>query len=379
MSVIEMHSSWLAINSIVGCPNGCKYCLLQATNDNNCFPRQLVSPKEAVNQLLEYKYYDKDIPLCLLPNTDVFVNPKNIEYLLDLLQELENQNAKNDLIIITKCNITDNVIKKVKKIKEKGQNVVFYISYSGLGKDIEPRISEEILQNNFKKLKENNIDVIHYFRPFLPQNSDSKRIEEILNFVNKYTDVSVTTGLALIETFIDKIECWDEVKENRELCLKANCVWPESAWNYFNEDYSHKQQVFQTNTCGLNTKLKRPSTQYYGTEECLNYNHCSKEQRERCKLAHQELKKELIKEKCLILLTKLGFNTESIEFNFDKFGSLELRNIDLKISDASYLSYKLGVKVYISTNKIVSNTYNSTLNGAKPLVLKVGGCNGKCN
>lgn len=379
MSVIEMHSSWLAINSIVGCPNGCKYCLLQATNDNNCFPRQLVSPKEAVNQLLEYKYYDKDIPLCLLPNTDVFVNPKNIEYLLDLLQELENQNVKNDLIIITKCNITDNVIKKVKKIKEKGQNVVFYISYSGLGKDIEPRISEKILQNNFKKLKENNIDVIHYFRPFLPQNSDPKRIEEILNFVNKHTDVSVTTGLALIETFIDKIECWGEVKENRELCLKANCVWPESAWNYFNEDYSHKQQVFQTNTCGLNTKLKRPSTQYYGTEECLNYNHCSKEQRERCKLAHQELKKELIKEKCLILLTKLGFNTESIEFNFDKFGSLELRNIDLKISDASYLSYKLGVKVYISTNKIVSNTYNSTLNGAKPLVLKVGGCNEKCN
>lgn len=379
MSVIEMHSSWLAINSIVGCPNGCKYCLLQATNDNNCFPRQLVSPKEAVNQLLEYKYYDKDIPLCLLPNTDVFVNSKNIEYLLDLLQKLENQNIKNDLIIITKCNITDNVIKKVNKIKEKGQNVVFYISYSGLGKDIEPRISEEILQNNFKKLKENNIDVIHYFRPFLPQNSDPKRIEEILNFVNKYTDVSVTTGLALIETFIDKIECWNEVKVNRELCLKANCVWPESAWNYFNEDYSHKQQVFQTNTCGLNTKLKRPSTQYYGTEECLNYNHCSKEQRERCKLAHQELKKELIKEKCLILLTKLGFNTESIEFNFDKFGSLELRNIDLKISDASYLSYKLGVKVYISTNKIVSNTYNSTLNGAKPLVLKVGGCNGKCN
>lgn len=379
MSVIEMHSSWLAINSIVGCPNGCKYCLLQATNDNNCFPRQLVSPKEAVNQLLEYKYYDKDIPLCLLPNTDVFVNSKNIEYLLDLLQELENQNIKNDLIIITKCNITDNVIKKVNKIKEKGQNVVFYISYSGLGKDIEPRISEEILQNNFKKLKENNIDVIHYFRPFLPQNSDPKRIEEILNFVNKYTDVSVTTGLALIETFIDKIECWNEVKVNRELCLKANCVWPESAWNYFNEDYSHKQQVFQTNTCGLNTKLKRPSTQYYGTEECLNYNHCSKEQRERCKLAHQELKKELIKEKCLILLTKLGFNTESIEFNFDKFGSLELRNIDLKISDASYLSYKLGVKVYISTNKIVSNTYNSTLNGAKSLVLKVGGCNGKCN
>lgn len=373
MNVIEMHSSWLAINSIVGCPNGCKYCLLQATKDNNCFPKEIVTPKEAVEQLLEYKYYDKDIPVCLLPNTDAFVNPKNIKYLLELLEELERKNITNDLVIITKCKITDDVIEKVKEIKSKGQNVIFYISYSGLGKDIEPRISEEILKDNFKKLRDNNIDVIHYFRPFLPQNSDPQKIEEILNCVSQYTDISVTTGLALIETFIDKIECWDKIKENRESCLKANCVWPDTAWDYFNNNYSHKQQIFQTNTCGLNAKLKRPSLQYYGTEECLNYNHCSEEQRKRCKLAHQKINQDIIKANCSMLLEKLGFNINGVEFSFDKFGSLELKNIDLKISDASYLSYKLGVKVYISTNNIVQDTYNSTLNGAKPLILKVGG------
>ena len=372
MSVIEMHSSWLAINSIVGCPNGCKYCLLQATNDNNCLPKELATPKESVKQLLEYKYYDKDIPLCLLPNTDVFVNPKNTKYLLELLDELDKNNIKNDLIIITKCRITDEVIDKVKYLKLKGQNVIFYISYSGLGKDIEPRISEQVLKDNFKKLKENNIDVIHYFRPFLPQNADPKKIKEILDFVNQYTDVSVTTGLALIETFIDKIDCWDEIKKNKEASLKANCVWPESAWNYFNNNYSHSQQVFQTNTCGLNAKLNRPSTQYYGTEECLKYNHCSKEQRERCRLAHQKLDEQLVILKCFSLLEKLGFDIQKVGYHFDEYGSLELKNIDLKISDASYLSYKLGVKVYITTNDIVKDTYNSTLNGAKPLVLKVG-------
>ena len=373
MSVIEMHSSWLAINSIVGCPNGCKYCLLQATNDNNCLPKELATPKESVKQLLEYKYYDKDIPLCLLPNTDVFVSKKNIKYLLELLNELDKNNVKNDLIIITKCKITDEVIDKVKYLKQKGQNVIFYISYSGLGKEIEPRINEEVLKDNFKKLKENNIDVIHYYRPFLPQNADPKQITEILDFVNQYTDISVTTGLALIETFINKISCWEEIKKNKEECLKANCVWPESAWNYFNNNYSHSQQVFQTNTCGLNAKLNRPSTQYYGTEECLNYNHCSDEQRERCRLEHQELNEKLIISKCSLLLEKLGFDTSKVEYNFDEYGSLELKNIDLKISDASYLSYKLGVKVYITTNNIVKDTYNSTLNGAKPLVLKVGG------
>ena len=373
MSVIEMHSSWLAINSIVGCPNGCKYCLLQATNDNNCLPKELVTPKEAVKQLLEYKYYDEDIPLCLLPNTDVFVSKKNIKYLLELLNELDKNNVKNDLIIITKCKITDEVIDKVKYLKQKGQNVIFYISYSGLGKEIEPRINEEVLKDNFKKLKENNIDVIHYYRPFLPQNADPKQITEILDFVNQYTDISVTTGLALIETFINKISCWEEIKKNKEECLKANCVWPESAWNYFNNNYSHSQQVFQTNTCGLNAKLNRPSTQYYGTEECLNYNHCSDEQRERCRLAHQELNEKLTISKCSLLLEKLGFDTSKVEYNFDEYGSLELKNIDLKISDASYLSFKLGVKVYITTNNIVKDTYNSTLNGARPLVLKVGG------
>ena len=372
MAVVEMHSSWLAINSILGCPNGCRYCLLQATGDNLCRPRELVNPKEAVEELLKYKYYDESIPVCLLPNTDVFVNPKNTNYLMELFDEIENHNLKNDLVIITKCDIPDHVIERVKEIKQNGINVIFYISYSGLGKEIEPRISEDILINNFKKLSENGIDVIHYFRPFLPQNSKPERIKEILDNVNKYTDISVTTGLALIETFIDKIECWDEVKKNKEASLKANCVWPETAWNYFNDNYSHEQQIFQTNTCGLNTKLKRPSTQYYGSFECKNYNHCSEEQRNRCKKAHQELNQMLVKNKCLSLLEKLGFATNKVEFNFDEYGSLELKNIDLKISDASYLSYVLGVKVYVSTNNIVADTYNSTLNGARPLVLKVG-------
>ena len=48
-----MHFSWLAVNSILGCPNGCKYCLLQATGDNNCFPKQLIIPREAVAEFSE--------------------------------------------------------------------------------------------------------------------------------------------------------------------------------------------------------------------------------------------------------------------------------------------------------------------------------------
>ena len=85
----------------------------------------------------------------------------------------------------------------MQKLKDKGINVIFYISYSDLGKEYEPSISKEKLINNFKILKENGIDVIHYYRPFLPDNSNPEKIKEVLDTVNKYTDVSVTTGLAL--------------------------------------------------------------------------------------------------------------------------------------------------------------------------------------
>ena len=369
MAVVEMHSIWLAINSIVGCPNGCEYCLLQATGDNKHIPRYIVTPKEAVEQLLNYKYYDESIPICLLPNTDVFVNLSNISYLLELFDEIERHNIKNELIIITKCAIPNIVIKRVLDLKKNGINVIFYISFSGLGKEYEPSISEEQLLDNFRKLTENGIDVIHYFRPFTPDNSKKEQITKILDEVSLYTDVSVITGLALIETFIDKIDFWEAIKKNREKCLKANSVWPESAWNYFDSSYSHKQQVFQTNTCGLNAKLRRSSPQYYGTYECLNYNHCSPEQREICRRNHQNINQKDVISQCSKLLEKLGFDISNVEFIFDKYGSLQLKNIDLQICDASYLSYILKVKVYVETNNISTNTYNSTLNGAKPLIL----------
>ena len=372
MAVVEMHSSWLALNSVVGCTNSCKYCLLQASGDNRCYPKEIASPKEAVDALLEFKYYAESIPVCLLPNTDVFLNLNNLNYLISLLNELEQRNIKNNLVIITKCAIPMLAIEKVKALKEKGINTIFYISYSGLGREYEPNISETILLDDFKKLTENGIDVIHYYRPFLPENSNPKDITKVLDDVSLYTDISVTTGLALIETFIDKIDFWEEIKMNREKCLKANSVWTEEAWNYFNENYNHSQQIFQTNICAFNTKLKKPSTQYYGTYECLNYNHCSKEQRERCRCAHLKLNQEIMKEKCLKLLEKLNFKVDEVEFVFDRYGSLELKNIDLKISDASYLSYLLGIKVYLTTNNIVPNTYNSTLNGASPFILKAG-------
>lgn len=69
------------------------------------------------------------IPVCLFPNTDIFLNEDNINYLLETLDELENQKIYNDLIIVTKCKIPDVVLKRLKSMINNGRNIVVYLSY----------------------------------------------------------------------------------------------------------------------------------------------------------------------------------------------------------------------------------------------------------
>lgn len=366
-NIIEMHDTWLAVNSIVGCTNGCKYCFLQATGDNLNKPKVLVTPEEAITKLFKSKYYNSTIPVCLLPNTDPFLNQNNIKYVTALIDHLATKEVKNPLILITKCFIPDEFIAKINFLMQKGMQFVIYLSYSGLGKKYEPNINYDDIKSNFKRLHENNIPIVHYFRPFIPENSDPKKIEEILNFVSQYTKVSVTTGLALRKDFIDKIDFWDVTKDRKEECLKAISLWPEQAYNYLFEDYHHSQNNFQTNTCALAETLKRPSPGYYGTTECQKYNHCSKEQRALCaSFKNQNLD---IKEKLHNLLVRLNIDTEHIEVIIEDNGIL-IKNADIKAGDASYLTFALGKKVNIDKKRDDDNVFNSSFTNSKYLIIK---------
>ena len=62
-SIIEMHDTWLVIDAIQGCTNGCKYCLLQSTEDNLSKPRIKATAAQAISYLFASKYYDSHIPI----------------------------------------------------------------------------------------------------------------------------------------------------------------------------------------------------------------------------------------------------------------------------------------------------------------------------
>lgn len=159
--IIDIHASWLAVNPLQGCINGCSYCFLSTYDLHNKNPMKLCSPSDAINMLLNYKYYDEESIVCFFTLTDIFLNEETIKYFKDILKEINNKRLKNTLVFITKLLIPDKVIEILNNME---QNVIIYLSYSGLDSSFEKEINHDNILCNFSRLFNKNIKVIHYWR-----------------------------------------------------------------------------------------------------------------------------------------------------------------------------------------------------------------------
>jgi len=247
--------TWLAeTKSVEGCPLDCQYCFFQLDGQTPIKPKINISPKETLNLISEAYTYHPEIPLHFGSQTDVFSTKENINYYTKLLLEYGDSNYTNPLIFVTKKEIPDDFIKKVKQIKQK---IIFYISYSGLsGSAIEPNINTNNLKDNFIKLYEEKIPRVHYWRPFLPDNSNQEKIHEVLDFVNKYATCSVLNGLRLNDGIRDNlIKFWPELSNKDYDFKKSSEFWPEGIRNYIQKYTSQKYPnypLFMGNTqCSL--------------------------------------------------------------------------------------------------------------------------------
>ena len=365
-TTIEMHATWLTVNSVVGCTNGCKYCFLQSTNKNRSKPLYLKSGKMAIDDLINSKYYLEDIPVCLLPNTDVFLNEENMEYLKELLYKIDQRNLKNPIILITKCYISEKFIRYLKQFKEKGHKIVIYLSLSGLPQKLEPNVNHNLIKKNFLNLHKNGIDVIHYYRPITPLNSKKEDITKMLDFVSKYSNSSVIGGLKIKEDYFELIKFWPKLFNMKKQCLLADAVWTKEAYDFFYNNYDHNQVIYQTNYCALMQTLNKPAVSYYGTNECQNCNICPQEQRERCRKEFIRLgvkTKEEVKKQ----ITKIGYKVSKEDIKIEG-NKIKIYGINLNVGDIAYLTFALK-SVIISEKSNNLNYWNSPLNGAKPLVV----------
>lgn len=365
-NTVEMHTTWLALNSVIGCTNGCQYCFLQSTNKNISKPIYLKSSEKAIEDLLNSKYYLDNIPVCLLPNTDVFLNQSNMQYLKSLLQEIEKRNLKNPIILVTKCYIPDDFIQVIKNFKNKGHDIIIYLSLSGLPQELEPNVNHKLIKENFINLYNNGIKVIHYYRPITPLNSKRDNIIKMLDFVSKYSSTSVIGGLKIKEDYFNLIKFWPELFEMKNQCLIADAIWPKEAYNFFYNEYTHQQKIYQTNYCALMYTLNKTAEAYYGTNECLNCNICSDEQRKKCKKKSLYSKTKR-KEDIIRQVEKIGYTIKAENILIEK-NVIKIYETNLSIGDIAYLTFALNATI-ISDKSNNNNYWNSPLNGAKPLVI----------
>lgn len=281
--LIEQHASWLALNNVVGCPNNCVYCFLL---QRGCLPEIRCSPQKAVENLLSSKLYRKDIPICIMPNTDAFATPLNKKQLFLVCQALKRQHVPNLITVITKRKVTQQDCAYIAGFRKRGLNICIYVSYSGLEAKFEKGIrhqnSLEAIET-MKNLKKHHIPCVHYWRPLLPQNTNIKTLQTVLNTVKKYCIGSCMTGLKLYP-YMNCQTYWPEAQKLFDNGINPECFVPKESFdNIIKLATEANYRVFVDNVCILSDMQKIPCKYgIYNSHRCRKYNLCSEKQRQRC-------------------------------------------------------------------------------------------------
>lgn len=366
--IVDVHATWLVLNPVQGCPKHCKYCFLEERGLNKIKPITLTSPERAVDILLSSKFYIPDMPLCLFSQTDAFSTPNNIEYLKQLIELLMEKKVKNPIVFITKCKIPDEFIEYIDKYEKRGNKFLFFLSYSGLDKDIEIGVNKADIEDNFIRLSKLGKKIIHYWRPFIPQNSHIEDIKKTYNFVKKYCVASVAIGLKTTNNIIDNID-WLELKNSRHQAMKADNVWNKEAYDYIwnklseNDDYP----IFQTTSCALGYALNQPDRKFfYNTEICLKCNKCPSIQRDRCQKKYEHFKTPT-KDDIILLINKLGKEATYSQVDIQD-RTIVIKDLKLNFNEISFLTEKLGIKVIVP-KKEDDYYWNTSINNAS--ILKI--------
>ncbi|MFF4371749.1 hypothetical protein [Streptomyces sp. NPDC001594] len=283
--VIDRHDAWIVVNGMQGCPKNCGYCYLKDRNQTLVKPVMVATPERTLQQLLDSPYYTPDAKLALYTCTDALATPRNRHHLTRLLDLMAQARLKNPVCLITKCAFTQDVLDCLVRVQIAGLKVIVFLSYSGLGPDVEKGIKHDELRNNFPALHAIGTPIIHYWRPLTPKNSTPEVIDRVLSLVTRYAECSVAIGLKVKPGAREQmLELWPELAAASEDLENAASVWPISMRKALTNlpfrygDYP----IYETNSCALAFVMGQPDRSNILDSAVCQRNHCPLFQRERC-------------------------------------------------------------------------------------------------
>lgn len=366
--IVDQHATWIAVNPIQGCPKACSYCFLTERGQTGVRPERLTSPTETADLLTASPYYAPRRPVALYTWTDVMALPSSRTHLAELLAVLADRQIPNPVVLITKCLIPDDALDAVTTVGRAGLRVIVYVSYSGLGRDVEWGIRHDELKANFPRLSRAGVPVVHYWRPALPTSATAHTMQAVLDWVAPYARCTVAAGLKVEHTALPRLAgLWPELGTTPGVTA-AEGVYPRPFWEFIHVTRQRHPTypLFHTNSCALAYVLGQPDRfGIFDGEVCRVRNHCPESQRHRCRAAALD-RPALTDTAVRAALDQRGH--ADVTFNIDHAHRVVVIEAALSTATAAALTQDLGARVRVTRHD--SDPYwSSGTAGALPLII----------
>ncbi len=364
--VVDQHASWIAVNPVQGCPKACAYCFLRNRGQTRVAPVQLCSAQEAVDLLLVSELYAADRAVAWFTWTDVMATAPSRRYLAEVLTELAARQMTSTTVFITKCEVPDETVEDLVTARRAGIPVVVYLSYSGLGADVEVGVRHQAALANFPRLAEAGIPIVHYWRPALPASATPETMAKVLHTVARYAACTVAAGLKVEPADRDRLSSlWPELAAQSG-AERAEGVYPQTFWEFIHgpAPLVLGHPLFHTNSCAL-AYVREQADRFgvHGSPVCRDRNRCPDSQRHRCEVAaHTVPTADVVRH----ALNSRGLSRA--EFTFDAPNRRLLLHQPATTRVVSALTQDLGVRVQIAAQG-PDDYWSSGTTGALPLIV----------
>jgi DNA repair photolyase len=367
--LVDLHSSWIAVNPIQGCPKGCLYCFLNERGQTRVVPQEIATPEETVLAMLDSGHYRPERAVALYTWTDVMAVAASRRHLLRLLERLAATRLPNAVVLITKCAVPPEVVEAIAAARSGGLRVIVYLSYSGLGRDVERGVRHEQTVANFPLLAQAGIPVVHYWRPAFPESATEQIMSAVLDLAAAHARCSVVAGLKVEREAIPRLATlWPDLAATPDVEL-AEGVYPKAFWDYIHSTgQSHPDYpVFHTNSCAL-AYVTSEADRFgiFDTQTCLLRNHCPPAQRSICGAAGPRARRPTDRA-ARAALNRHGL--ESVGFELNR-RARELR-LDASLPNRVTAALAQELRIPVRANGQGDDSYwSSGTAGAAPLVIE---------
>jgi DNA repair photolyase len=195
--VVEYRKSGLSLHHIQGCPADCAYCIRHTYGIWDMRqPRALVSDAEAVEQLVNNRYFQPHITPIQVFNraTDPFV-PRVKAHTFAVLEDLDRRGLRNHVLVITRYRVTPEDCAQLNTVTNVKLTLLF--TYSGITDTRLEPFSSVVAETSLRTAASlaRRYRTVFYWRPLVPGVNDTPEHVAKAIALSRIAHATVFTGL----------------------------------------------------------------------------------------------------------------------------------------------------------------------------------------